>query len=297
MPNFRRFLSRRWLLAFVSVAALVFGLLMLHPYPRQSLFGPTIRGKPWCVWENAIRRPGAWGDNDKTLTATLFRWIGVKHEPMELRMLLNHPEMLPLVLELAEDQDREMRSAMLWTLPSCDQLRDPSVLPVLRRRLQDEDSYCRVLAARALWHVAKNKEGFAVAQRELEDSRDGNAHREASWLLTDASASSPELFPFFAAHAKHPDPGLRREAMTALSRFGKKSLTILCQGLEDADLEVRYCAVAALEYLGPDAKDAVPALARRLNDTEALVRSRTVEALKKIGPQGFEHLKAEPKMK
>jgi hypothetical protein len=47
MPNFRRFVSRRWLLAFVGAAALVFGLLMLHPYPRQSLFGPTIRGKPW----------------------------------------------------------------------------------------------------------------------------------------------------------------------------------------------------------------------------------------------------------
>ena len=297
MPNFRRFLSRRWLLAVVGVAALAFGLLMLHPYPRQSLFGPTIRGKPWCVWEDANRRQVVGGDNDKTLTAMLLRWIGVKHEPMELRTLLNHPEMLPLVLELAEDQDREMRSAMLYTLPSCDQLHDPSVLPVLRRRLQDEDSYCRVLAARALWYVAKNKEGFAVAQRELEESRDGNAHREASWLLTDASASSPELFPVFAAHAKHPDPVLRREAMTALSRFGKKSLPILCQGLEDADLEVRYGAVAALEHLGPDAKEAVPALARRLNDTEDLVRSRTVDALLRIDPRAFEHLKTDRKTK
>ena len=43
MPIPRRFPLRRSLLA-----ALVFGLLMLHPYPRQSLFGPTIRGKPWC---------------------------------------------------------------------------------------------------------------------------------------------------------------------------------------------------------------------------------------------------------
>ena len=55
MSMFRRFLSRRWLLAVLGAAALLFGLAMLHPYPRQSLFGPTIRGKPWCVWEAAMR--------------------------------------------------------------------------------------------------------------------------------------------------------------------------------------------------------------------------------------------------
>ena len=39
MPSPSRFLSRRWLLAFLGIAALLFGLAMLHPYPRQSLFG------------------------------------------------------------------------------------------------------------------------------------------------------------------------------------------------------------------------------------------------------------------
>jgi len=51
MGTFRRFLSRRRVLALFGVLAFLFGLAMLHPYPRQSLFGPTIRGKPWCVWE------------------------------------------------------------------------------------------------------------------------------------------------------------------------------------------------------------------------------------------------------
>ena len=67
MPTSRRFLTRRWLLGSLVAAALLFGVLMLHPYPRQSLFGPTIRGKPWCVWENTIRRqyserPESWPD-------------------------------------------------------------------------------------------------------------------------------------------------------------------------------------------------------------------------------------------
>ena len=47
--------SRRRLLTFAGILALLFGLAMLHPYPRQSLFGPKIDGVPWCIWENKIR--------------------------------------------------------------------------------------------------------------------------------------------------------------------------------------------------------------------------------------------------
>src|SRR5437764_15165053 len=56
MHSLRRFLTRRWLLGFLAAAVLLFGLAMLHPYPRQSLFGPKIDGVPWYVWENEIRR-------------------------------------------------------------------------------------------------------------------------------------------------------------------------------------------------------------------------------------------------
>ena len=56
MAALGKLLSRRRLLACVGVLALLFGLALLHPYPRQALFGPTIRGKPRCVWEAEIRR-------------------------------------------------------------------------------------------------------------------------------------------------------------------------------------------------------------------------------------------------
>ena len=48
MSLLRRFPSRRWLLAFAAVLVIA-GVPMLHPYPRQSLFGPTIRGAAWCA--------------------------------------------------------------------------------------------------------------------------------------------------------------------------------------------------------------------------------------------------------
>src|ERR1022692_3755033 len=98
MFTLRRFLSRRWLLACLGVAALLFGLAMLHPYPRQSLFGPTIRGKPWCVWENQIRRAVA-------PRQSLFDAIAEKIGVLGDTKIPDDPAMLPLYLHLASDSD------------------------------------------------------------------------------------------------------------------------------------------------------------------------------------------------
>src|ERR1700687_2638126 len=133
MASLRRFLSRRWLLAFLGAAALLFGLAMLHPYPRQSLFGPTIRSKPWCVWEAEVRHYVHREEYEKTLPARLMRWMGVKHENIHdfemFKHLFNHAEMLPLLLELAEDRDPNVRPCVLLAFIQCDQLRDRSALP------------------------------------------------------------------------------------------------------------------------------------------------------------------------
>src|SRR5436190_484371 len=77
MHNFRGFMTRRRLLASLGVAALVFGVAMLFPYPRQFLFGPRVRGEPWCVWENEVRRKYAEpGDGFfADLQMGLRRWV------------------------------------------------------------------------------------------------------------------------------------------------------------------------------------------------------------------------------
>ena len=51
MALVRKLLSRRWLLGFVGALALLFGVAMLHPYPRQSLIARTVVGDPvtWCA--------------------------------------------------------------------------------------------------------------------------------------------------------------------------------------------------------------------------------------------------------
>jgi len=36
-------------------SAIVIGLFLLLPFPRQMVFGPKIEDVPWCVWEREAR--------------------------------------------------------------------------------------------------------------------------------------------------------------------------------------------------------------------------------------------------
>ena len=163
----RRFPSRLWLLAFFTGAALLFGLAMLHPYPRQSLFGPTIRGKPWCVWESAIRNHA---HHTKPLWAELRDWVGLDDIGISQTELLDHAEMLPLILQLAQDQqDEAVRRLAVTSLTTCCQLRDPCALPMLRRCLDDHNRICRINAAYTIWVIDNYEPVLQPLQREADD--------------------------------------------------------------------------------------------------------------------------------
>jgi hypothetical protein len=103
-PAARKPRSPIWMLAFIGGALLI---AMLHPYPRQSLIGPTIRGKPRCIWEADIRRISNSEEYYSSFRYKILRAISIQDEIIEMRHL-DHPEMLPLLLELAEDRDMEL---------------------------------------------------------------------------------------------------------------------------------------------------------------------------------------------
>src|SRR6266542_2241224 len=131
MPNVRRILSRRSLLAFLGIVAVFFGLAMLHPYPRQLLFGPKIRGRPWCVWEDAIRRFVHEDEYQQTLQAKAFRWLGIQTVAMDSGELFDHDEMMPILLNLTQDSDTRIRQRALVVLYFCKRFRKTEALPAL----------------------------------------------------------------------------------------------------------------------------------------------------------------------
>jgi HEAT repeat protein len=80
----------------------------------------------------------------------------------------------------------------------------------------------------------------------------------------------------------------RLQAAAALGAIGPPAtaaVPALAAALKDREPDLRAAAADALGQIGPDAKDAVPGLVDRLKDEEEAVRRAAGEALKKIDPQ------------
>jgi HEAT repeat protein len=130
-----------------------------------------------------------------------------------------------------------------------------SAIPALREKLKHPDSYVRINAAKALWHIDQDRAGIGVARAGLEDRR-GRVRvyaAEALWFME-----------------KHP------QAIPTL-------VEVLGEDRPDAGVE-RYMAARALGRIGPPAKAAVPGLLQALSDVNPDVRETAAEALEAIAP-------------
>ncbi len=295
MPNFRRFLSRRWLLGSLGAAALLFGVLMLHPYPRQSLFGPTIRGEPWCAWENTVRRQ--FGEHRESFLDPVRRWFGSGRQPMSFDELFDDPEMLPLVVALLDDPDPQVRGICASAIILFPCLRDHSALPALRIMLNDgglEGAY-RVTAAEAIWRIDKDEKTLRWIVKQL-DHADSEARSLAMGHVASLCDEAPELFPHVVAQSRDPEASVRCRVMYAMVHFAKKGMPILIDGMRDPDPLVRGSAVAVVEHMGADAKTAVPVVEMLMADADPGVASQARAALQRIDPARYQHLQAERKI-
>jgi HEAT repeat protein len=286
-----RFMSRRRLFAVSGVFALCSGLLMLHPYPRQSLFGPKIRGEPWCVWEDRVRRHVYHEEYQTSVTARLKRWIGVEHVNIDRDNLFNNAEMLPLLLTLAEDHDDKIRYCVLTCFVMCDRLHDQSALPVLRRRFDDPSKICRIKAAVAAWRIDPNEPIVAVLLREADD-RHSRFRSNAIAHLASLGARSPEFIPLVARYATDDDEAVRADVMIFVQGLGEASLPVLRQGVDDRSSLVRRKAINSICILRSPPKDFLPLMVRRLDDKDATVRAYAAEAIGRIDKEHYDHLKA-----
>jgi HEAT repeat protein len=80
----------------------------------------------------------------------------------------------------------------------------------------------------------------------------------------------------------------------ALLAMGKEIVPSMISLLKDDDLEMRRGAAWILGKVGPEAKDAVPALTEALNDSNPAVRTKAAEALKKIKGGNAESVNTNP---
>ncbi len=297
--------SRR-LLAFIGFLTLLFGLAMLHPYPRQALFGPTIRGVPWCVWEEEIRRHA----NRQQYENSLWFWfrdkMGVEPEPMADAELYDHAEMLPLLLLLAADKHRDVRGEILQAIRNYPCLRDPSCVPMLRSRIAEDDyQENRLKAAFLLWEMVKDKVALPVIARDIKNRDcidmgggsmigifDGG---DAMHRLGQICVEAPEMMPTLCEFARHPDFNhCSSYALHVGTQLGVKGIPVLVACLDNKEPHVRIRAVMALGGHRSAAVSAIPALERRRFDSDKDIRDCTRHALQLIDPVRFQSLSDEP---
>src|SRR5437867_3950128 len=98
--------KRRLLIVLGSVLAVLVIAFFSHPYGRQLVLGPKIRGVPFWAWQQQFRKHATRGDDDFTTQA--LGWIGIKLP--EPAWIGTDPDMLPVVLSLADDPDPRVRS-------------------------------------------------------------------------------------------------------------------------------------------------------------------------------------------
>jgi HEAT repeat protein len=269
-------------------------LAMLHPYPRQSLFGPTIRGKPWCVWEGQVRWNLDWEQHERTRWAKTMRWFGVAPVTMDDAELFDHPDMAPLLLHMTRDADPAVRRGVTSQFFWHKNLQDKSAVPILRERLDDTDPDCRIEAAMALAVIDADVSVVPVLVRILEDPRSWHRYNAVRALAYIAHGNDV-AFDALRRYAKDPDHEIRQEIMFNLFRSGKKGVPTLLQALDDPTYIVRQTALQSLCTIGPDAKDAVPVLQKRLDHPNKEARDFAAEALSAIEPERFGHLRKDKK--
>jgi HEAT repeat protein len=202
--------------------------------------------------------------------------------------------MLPMILALAADPDQRIRLAAIDAICWFTSLRDESALPVLRRRLDDDNHLCRLRAASALWYVTFNKEVFPLFLRELENPSE-EVRAAAIDALSYHCALEPEVYPHVIAASRDRGEQVFRDVTKAMSRFRLRGMRSVTYDLDDPDTHIRKDAVILLGRMGPAAKVAIPTLEQRLHDPDREIQTAAMEALLAIDPDRFQHLKARRK--
>jgi HEAT repeat protein len=280
-PLFASLWRRRWC-RLLCLGLVLIALPMAHPYPRQLLLGQTIEGRPWCVWEDAIRDEAhrQWQEES---------WLAIKlkmvHFPLPEKPDTTGPFAFPVYLDLAHDSDSVVRRHALEKLPTYTMQEPPArILAVLREHLDDGDPSCRLAAAKGVWQLSKDPKARDIAN-EIWHSSKANHRSSAVYLMAFMAKDDPELFDTLAKATKDFHPYFKIPALEAMPNFGKRGLGPLRAGLMDRIPTARHAAVKASPRFGKDAIEFIPILQELTFDGDREIRRAAAGALREISPE------------
>jgi HEAT repeat protein len=314
--------KNRWrMLLYAPLVAVVLFFLM-HPYFRQRMFGPRIKGEPLWIWQQELRAQVAQAP-PPTLWNKALSFVGLQGQAIGWMGAFprKDPEMLPVLLSLADDPSEHVRRRVadaLMDMPGDEQIievllrmtndRDAQVrqgavqslghrgakaaaaLPRLRELLSDPSPDLRIASARSIGSIkGYDDEAMAMLKNELRNSTNRGHRMHASWCLVAVGKDSDHVFKA-VVELCHSDPDFRNRChcVNLLGHFGKKAISVLLPFLDDTSRDMRLNAVSAIQLIGADASEAVPRLLQlQQRETDAYLLHTIQDVLHGIDSKRF----------
>lgn len=154
-------------------------------------------------------------------------------------------------------------------------------VPVLTQLLTDDSPAIRARAAHAMGAIGAAAKPAAEALATMLKDPDDMARRQAVQALIAIRPGRETMLPLFVRLMEDPDHGVRVRVMHAIADGGPAVVPGMIQALENE--KTAYYACLILRDIGPDARDAAPALAKTLRDHRPEVRREAALALGAIG--------------
>ncbi len=289
-------------------------LFLVHPYTRQTVFGPKVAGMPFAYWQDRCRAAALPGKQEPSFIAKLMRLM-----PPNRRVgAASEAEMLPVFLSLRDDPSEQVRAHvadLLGRYPDSGEARaalldflddpsaivraqalrvlavvqppDPLALPKLRERLDDGDATCRLWAACAILGREKQPQEKTVAVLGASlKAVDAMRRFQVIGDLCRLGKNNAEMLKVLR-QAVADNPGLAFDFANGLQQAGLAAAPLLIELLAARDANARRSAASQLGDLGPRTKDAIPALLALRDDPDASVRYVAGVTLWQIDPQRF----------
>lgn len=124
--------------------------------------------------------------------------------------------------------------------------------------------------------------GMTALLEQLNDS-DVRQRRTAALTLLARGARAEAAAPALIAAFKDPDREVRIAAAGAVGKIGANALNLLGPALQDADADVRCCALDAIRHFKPGGTVAIPQVVAALADRDSQVRTFASVTLARMG--------------
>jgi len=167
---------------------------------------------------------------------------------------------------------------------------DKMVVLALAHAVGDSDQRVRQQSLQALQMLGAGAKAAAPKLIAALKDSDGQNKMQILFVLQNIGDDTEHILPVAADLLTDPNVGVRQAAVNLLANQGKGALPHLITALKDADVNVRFSAVSAVQRIPGDIKDALPALLAMTKEGQNFQRRNVVLALGRVGETAVPHL-------